>query len=94
MTPIKIPKVDPDLFFSFSYYKSKSHKMKASFKFVLKKATIEGVEFQRGTEITVPIHSFKCQGTNDDGDPTVMIKGWKVNQILRFFTLEKLRNNI
>lgn len=89
LIPIKIPKVPNGSWIQVEVYKSKYEQWSVFEKIYLKKQSIAGVDIPKDSVIVA-----KCQNINyDELLGKCSVEGSEINKLLKFITLEKLRNN-
>lgn len=89
MKTIHIPKLPEDKFFKIKILKGKSLLINGSFyKLILRKQSIEGVEIEKGTLLTVGVKYCNIEAFLDEAE----VLGKYLNPILKFSVIQKLRN--
>lgn len=88
---IKLPALDPDKWYKVKVVKSRCYIGHNSTKVSFKSQTIEGVKIKSKEEIFVPSLSCMESGPNLHRDE-FFVKGWKLNEFLRYKLIQGLRN--
>jgi len=86
----KIPKFNPDSFQAFKVLRGGIFDNGKATKLTLARQTVAGVNVPK-IEIWLPNDSFFFD-MHFSTNPEVNIKGWKVNDLMKFFVMEGLRN--
>jgi phosphosulfolactate synthase (CoM biosynthesis protein A) len=86
----KIPRFNPDSHVVFKILKSGIYDNGKATRITLQKQIIEGVKIPK-IEIWLPNDSYFLD-RYFSSQPEVNIKGWKANQLIKFFVMEGLRN--
>lgn len=89
---IKIPKVNPDKLITVFVYRTGMIETKNALMVRCQKQTIEGINIPAGYEIWLPGQGTPCVYNSFSSRPFVHVPGWKVNEILRTFYIDNLRN--
>lgn len=89
---IKIPKVNPDYLIDVFVYRTGMIETKNALLVRCQKQTIEGVEIPAGYEIWLPGIGTSSVHNSFSSRPFVHVPGWKINEILRTFYIDRLRN--
>ena len=93
MQKINIPKVDPKKVYKLIIQRGGLVESKNALRVRLQRQTVAGLLIPEGFEMWAPGQALSSINGQSSHSPTVMVEGWKVNEVLRTIFIDELRKH-